>query len=109
TPETTRQERGGNSPGGPDFKKKRGWYRSRRQRCRECVGGSCGWPRPSSLRGPAEQFCGLKSFASLLFSSRRRHTRWSVTGVQTCALPICRFFQEGATQGRCCCGVSRTL
>src|SRR5438046_5766794 len=24
------------------------------------------------------------------FSSRRRHTRWSVTGVQTCALPIYR-------------------
>src|SRR6202034_4623975 len=22
------------------------------------------------------------------FSSRRRHTRWTVTGVQTCALPI---------------------
>src|SRR5256885_14308246 len=24
------------------------------------------------------------------FSSRRRHTRYKVTGVQTCALPICR-------------------
>ena len=29
------------------------------------------------------------------FSSRRRHTRYiSVTGVQTCALPIYDFFQE---------------
>src|SRR6188508_3573841 len=30
-------------------------------------------------------------FFSFFFSSRRRHTRWlNVTGVQTCALPICR-------------------
>src|SRR5881396_4023136 len=31
------------------------------------------------------------------FSSRRRHTRWyEVTGVQTCALPICPLaFKEG--------------
>src|SRR5437016_9983857 len=27
-------------------------------------------------------------FVDFFFSSRRRHTRWSVTGVQTCALPI---------------------
>src|SRR3712207_5239731 len=26
----------------------------------------------------------------LFFSSRRRHTRYGVTGVQTCALPICK-------------------
>src|SRR6056300_1820138 len=34
----------------------------------------------------------LQSFiASFFFSSRRRHTRFlNVTGVQTCALPICR-------------------
>src|SRR3546814_7094044 len=32
------------------------------------------------------------------FSSRRRHTRCAlVTGVQTCALPIC--FQAGGTRG----------
>src|SRR5881397_4344076 len=30
-------------------------------------------------------------FFLFFFSSRRRHTRWlNVTGVQTCALPICR-------------------
>ena len=29
------------------------------------------------------------------FSSRRRHTRYiSVTGVQTCALPICQYIRE---------------
>src|SRR3546814_2387608 len=34
-----------------------------------------------------EQLCGFLFF----FSSRRRHTRCAlVTGVQTCALPICR-------------------
>src|SRR3546814_4094123 len=32
------------------------------------------------------------------FSSRRRHTRCAlVTGVQTCALPICRFRSNGAS------------
>src|SRR3546814_3462106 len=32
-----------------------------------------------------------------LFSSRRRHTRCAlVTGVQTCALPICREFPQAA-------------
>src|SRR5881397_4115668 len=31
-------------------------------------------------------------FFFFFFSSRRRHTRWlNVTGVQTCALPICQF------------------
>src|SRR3546814_1053075 len=36
------------------------------------------------------ELLGLMSFASFLFSSRRRHTRCAlVTGVQTCALPIC--------------------
>src|SRR3546814_5877645 len=39
----------------------------------------------------------------LFFSSRRRHTRCAlVTGVQTCALPICRLFQ-------CASQVSMTL
>src|SRR3546814_1967655 len=33
------------------------------------------------------------------FSSRRRHTRCAlVTGVQTCALPICRPYLEGALE-----------
>src|SRR5690606_40230873 len=30
-----------------------------------------------------------KIFVSFFFSSRRRHTIFHVTGVQTCALPIC--------------------
>src|SRR3546814_3114485 len=36
------------------------------------------------------RFCGLCFFLVFFFSSRRRHTRCAlVTGVQTCALPIC--------------------
>src|SRR5690606_41108972 len=31
---------------------------------------------------------------SFFFSSRRRHTRFHVTGVQTCALPICALFHR---------------
>src|SRR3546814_5856550 len=35
----------------------------------------------------------LYTFFSFFFSSRRRHTRCAlVTGVQTCALPICMFY-----------------
>src|SRR3546814_9674093 len=35
--------------------------------------------------------CVIEIFCIFLFSSRRRHTRCAlVTGVQTCALPICR-------------------
>src|SRR3546814_5593499 len=35
---------------------------------------------------------------SFFFSSRRRHTRCAlVTGVQTCALPICAAFGSGAS------------
>src|SRR3546814_4384088 len=35
-------------------------------------------------------YCGLVSYFFFFFSSRRRHTRCAlVTGVQTCALPIC--------------------
>src|SRR3546814_2585150 len=35
------------------------------------------------------------------FSSRRRHTRCAlVTGVQTCALPICTALQWSTTNGR---------
>src|SRR3546814_3275280 len=44
-------------------------------------------------------------YCCFFFSSRRRHTRCAlVTGVQTCALPICRpqdfqwFYQEGASR-----------
>src|SRR6187397_2158485 len=34
-------------------------------------------------------------FVFFFFSSRRRHTRWcTVTGVQTCALPICGQLQR---------------
>src|SRR3546814_7338379 len=48
-------------------------------------------------------------FAVLLylffFSSRRRHTRCAlVTGVQTCALPICK----PVTLAACCVGPTRT-
>src|SRR3546814_3040500 len=48
-------------------------------------------------------FCYLSCILSFFFfSSRRRHTRCAlVTGVQTCALPICRqdgqVFPEGIT------------
>src|SRR3546814_3156367 len=39
--------------------------------------------------------CCLVEFVYFFFSSRRRHTRCAlVTGVQTCALPICRPSQE---------------
>src|SRR3546814_2269443 len=38
-------------------------------------------------------------FRSLFFSSRRRHTRCAlVTGVQTCALPICALAQRVAVR-----------
>src|SRR3546814_1438114 len=41
----------------------------------------------------------MSSFLLFFFSSRRRHTRCAlVTGVQTCALPICRR-HPGATRG----------
>src|SRR3546814_20981831 len=46
----------------------------------------------------------LSSVVYFLFSSRRRHTRCAlVTGVQTCALPICKeyaFWMEGADELR---------
>src|SRR5262249_57548915 len=35
----------------------------------------------------------------LLFSRRRRHKRWSVTGVQTCALPISEKKTRAVPQG----------
>src|SRR3546814_5209139 len=39
------------------------------------------------------------SFCFFFFSSRRRHTRCAlVTGVQTCALPICPVDEEAKTQ-----------
>src|SRR5881397_1498909 len=39
-------------------------------------------------------------FVFFFFSSRRRHTRWlNVTGVQTCALPICHGRPEGRRAG----------
>src|SRR3546814_5860344 len=38
-------------------------------------------------------------FVSFFFSSRRRHTRCAlVTGVQTCALPICRYASAASYQ-----------
>src|SRR3546814_5933757 len=41
--------------------------------------------------------CDYVFFCVFFFSSRRRHTRCAlVTGVQTCALPICRFFKTRA-------------
>ena len=41
-------------------------------------------------------FFFLCFFVFFFFSSRRRHTRYiSVTGVQTCALPICFRFDDG--------------
>src|SRR3546814_8262948 len=44
--------------------------------------------------------CVLFSFLFFFFSSRRRHTRCAlVTGVQTCALPIC-FASPFCTQMR---------
>src|SRR3546814_6678883 len=40
-------------------------------------------------------------FLFFFFSSRRRHTRCAlVTGVQTCALPICRSQEAGRTGRR---------
>src|ERR1044071_2322668 len=42
------------------------------------------------------------AFSSSLFSSRRRHTRYPlVTGVQTCALPICRTPAGVSVVGAC--------
>src|SRR3546814_1945504 len=42
--------------------------------------------------------CDFLLFVSFFFSSRRRHTRCAlVTGVQTCALPICT--GRGTTEG----------
>src|SRR3546814_8872329 len=39
-------------------------------------------------------YCFLHVFFCFFFSSRRRHTRCAlVTGVQTCALPILRFWR----------------
>src|SRR3546814_989934 len=43
----------------------------------------------------------LYSSCIFFFSSRRRHTRCAlVTGVQTCALPICRLLGDGPRTGR---------
>src|SRR5256885_11858482 len=58
---------------------------SSRGRRRSLQGRGAGWPR-SLLRGPGSRVWLLRC---VLFSSRRRHTRYKVTGVQTCALPIC--------------------
>ena len=44
---------------------------------------------------------GRYRHASFFFSSRRRHTRYiSVTGVQTCALPIYRNYEQSASHGQ---------
>src|SRR3546814_8216122 len=43
---------------------------------------------------------GLLSYARFFFSSRRRHTRCALlTGVQTCALPICQIVRLPAVIG----------
>src|SRR3546814_5558307 len=53
------------------------------------------------------ELIGDRLFSQFFFSSRRRHTRCAlVTGVQTCALPICAhlalMLHRGETQvGRC--------
>src|SRR3546814_5828084 len=47
--------------------------------------------------------CLFLCFLSFFFPSRRRHTRCAlVTGVQTCALPICRSARRSARCGRQC-------
>src|SRR6266700_2614878 len=38
--------------------------------------------------GPIVRYLGPLVPKFFFFSSRRRHTRWPLTGVQTCALPI---------------------
>src|SRR3546814_3625425 len=44
-------------------------------------------------------------FCVFFFSSRRRHTRCAlVTGVQTCALPICALLQGITVEGRAYAG-----
>src|SRR3546814_6803991 len=53
-------------------------------------------------------FLSVKRWLLFLFSSRRRHTRCAlVTGVQTCALPICSF-SNGSRKGCAAC-VSSSL
>src|SRR3546814_3458061 len=48
----------------------------------------------------SESRAGEWSFYLFFFSSRRRHTRCAlVTGVQTCALPICRQAAGGGVRG----------
>src|SRR3546814_4227193 len=43
--------------------------------------------------------CGLCVHTFFFFSSRRRHTRCAlVTGVQTCALPICAIIEGAAAE-----------
>src|SRR3546814_2526104 len=44
---------------------------------------------------------GLLCLIGLFFSSRRRHTRCAlVTGVQTCALPICGYQENEGEKGK---------
>src|SRR5205823_10249816 len=51
---------------------------------------ACAPRAPASLREKIGQFWLVPlMLLSFFFSSRRRHTRCSLTGVQTCALPIC--------------------
>src|SRR3546814_1616484 len=50
----------------------------------------------------------VSAFVLLFFSSRRRHTRCAlVTGVQTCALPICCSHRWHRGFGWCCVGRMR--
>src|SRR3546814_3390032 len=54
--------------------------------------------------------CRLVSFVIMMFffSSRRRHTRCAlVTGVQTCALPICRALRSATAVRAEVCALDR--
>src|SRR5213593_3189129 len=64
----------------------------------------CGYDsgeEPPRRRGSRSLHVWLAALA-FFFSRRRRHTRWlAVTGVQTCALPICRRRHETLLEVRC--------
>src|SRR3546814_4088831 len=57
----------------------------------------------------------FRMFVFFFFSSRRRHTRCAlVTGVQTCALPICFglsicFMAKGELEDKLCCNNVRYI
>src|SRR5256885_525242 len=76
----------------------------------ECQADYFDFERIDALK-PAIESCGISTLSQspmlgfhkqidnriklfFFFSSRRRHTRYKVTGVQTCALPIFRLMKE---------------